>query len=116
MPEIADTANKILPPNVISAPAHTFEIECTREELKNLVLDRLNSILKRHGANYFTVDDFNDCLWKLFCGSSPKAVLDFPDFLLKELEREGRIAIVDFSPADIYRIVDEPSPSSQTRS
>lgn len=114
--ELVSLAGKILPFDTISAPVHTEVIpaNCTIEEIKMLVLARLRSILEKHGASYFTVDDFVAILDLLVGGCR---YLSFTlRSLLKDLEKEGRVAIVDFSPADIYRIVDEPSLNPQTRS
>jgi hypothetical protein len=115
MPEtVEDIASKILPFDTICAPALTevTPVNCTREEIKMLTLARLKSVLEKHGASYFTVDDFVAILDLLL-------VSDYRyrrPSLINELVEKGKIAVVDFSPADIYRIVDEPSPNPQTRS
>ncbi len=116
MAQTADIAEKILPYDVVRVPARfsaMIPANCTKEEIKMLVLARLGSLLEKHGASYFTVDGFVATLDLLLAPDYPSR--DRPP-LIYELEQEGRIAIVDFSPADIYRIVDKPSPNPQTRS
>ncbi len=109
-----DIARKILSPDVICVPENTISVLCTKEELEVLILSRIKSVLEKHGASYFTVDDFCAILESLVGGCRHLSFV--LRSLLKDLEKEGRIAIVDFSPADIYRIVDEPLPNPQTRS
>lgn len=112
--EVVSLASKILPRNVICAPANTIPVACTEEELTMLILGRLKSALKTHGASYFTVDDYTRILLLLVKGRHYQ--LPTHRSLLRYLEDKGKVAIVPFSPADIYRIVDEPSPSPQTHS
>lgn len=109
MPETTDLVSKILPRSAIHAPAVTITVACTDEEIASLALSRLKSVLEKHGANYFTVDDFHEILSTLLSGRYYPHRLTAPS--LKYLEEMGRVVIVPFSPTDIYRIVDEPLPN-----
>ncbi len=116
MAQIADIVGKILLFGVIKAPAEeVISINCTKEEIKMLILARMKSTLEKHNASYFSVDQFLAVL-DLLIAPAYRYRCHYCPTLIDELEKEGKIAIVDFSPIDIYRIVNEPSPSPQTRS
>ena len=114
----AETISKILPLGATSAPSKVFSVSCTYKEFKMLILARLRSALEKYSADYFTVDDFvaamNSVLAPHFhcCSGIGNSLPD----LMSELKREGKIAIVPFSPMGAYKIVDKPSPNPQTRS
>jgi hypothetical protein len=114
--QVAETEiGRILKRNNVCPPSHTAPASCTIEEIKMLALGRLRSVLKICGIDYFTEDVFDDILNTLV-PPEHHYIWDSPRYPFGELVKEGKMAIVPFSPIDVYRIVDEPSPNPQTRS